>query len=114
MKDGASSFGGRIVRDMAQETKPLPYEEFVEHIDEHLAALAESATEVTFEKNGRVFHVYGDAKPRRDIWADCSPERAMEVFNRRAGNVLVGVDTEKLWREIKAARGQDSVGRPAD
>ena len=83
-------------------------------VERDLAALEEPATEVTFEKNGRVFHVYGEAKPKRDIWADYSSERAMEVFNRRAGNVLKGVDTEKLWREIKAARGQGSIGRPAD
>jgi len=99
---------------MAQETKPLPYKEFVEHIDEHLAALNQPASEVTFEKDGRVFHVYGEVKPQRDIWADYSPERAMEVFNRRTGNVMKGVDTEKLWRDIKAARSQDSIGRPAD
>src|SRR5436190_11185324 len=99
---------------MAQETKALPYKEFAEHIDEHLPALEEPGSELTIEKDGRVFHVYGDARPKRNIWADYSPELAMEVFNRRAGNVLKGVDTEKLWRDIKAARGQDSIGRPAD
>jgi hypothetical protein len=99
---------------MAQETKPLPYKEFVEHIDEHLDALEAPAEEVTFEKDGRVFHVYAETKPKRDIWSGYSPERMREIIERRAGNVLKGVDTKKLWRDIKAARGQDSIGRPGD
>ena len=99
---------------MAQETRPLPYKEFAEHIDEHLDALEASGIELTIEKNGHVFHIHGDLKPKRDIWAAYSPERALAVLERRAGNVLKGVDPEKLWRDIKAARGQDSIGRPAD
>src|SRR5215216_5986493 len=99
---------------MAQKTKPLPYKEFAEHIDEHLDALEEQGSELTIEKNGRVFHVYGEVSPKKDIWADYSPERMLAVIERRAGNVLKGVDTDKLWRDLKAARGQDSIGRPAD
>ena len=99
---------------MAQEVKPLPYKEFAEHIDEHLDALNTPGRELTIEKDGRIFHVYGEVPAKRDIWADYSPERALAVFNRRAGNVLKGVDTAKLWRDIKAARGQDSIGRPGD
>ena len=98
---------------MAQETKPLPYKEFVEHIDEHLAALEAPGSELAFEKNGHVFHVHGEAFKKRDIWANYSAKRAMEVFDRRAGNVMKGLDTEAFLRELRESRGQDSPGRPA-
>jgi len=97
---------------MAQETKPLPYKEFVDHIDEHLAALDEPATEVTFEKDGRIFHVYGEQLPRKDVWVGYNAERLRETIAKHRYNALEGLDTEAFKRYLRESRSQDSEGRP--
>lgn len=53
----------------------------------------------------------GDAK--RDIWKNYDPEKARAAL-RAAQGVFDGVDTEQLKRDLKAARAQDSSGRPGD
>lgn len=48
-----------------------------------------------------------------DIWKGYDPEKVKEALRKSAG-AFKGIDCEALKRDIYAARGQDSRGRPAD
>lgn len=52
-----------------------------------------------------------DAEP--DIWANYDPERVRRALRETAG-AFSTIDTEALKADIKAQRGQDSSGRPAE
>ncbi len=47
-----------------------------------------------------------------DSWKDYDPVEVRKAIRRTAG-ILAGIDHKKLIREIYAARGQDTRGRPA-
>ena len=51
--------------------------------------------------------------PEPDIWANYDPEAVRKAFENLTG-IFDGIDVEQLKREIREARGQDSIGRPAD
>jgi hypothetical protein len=51
-------------------------------------------------------------EPRRDIWQNYDPKKALEGIRKSAG-AIQGVDRDTLQREIREQRGQDSKGRPA-
>jgi hypothetical protein len=51
-------------------------------------------------------------EPRRDIWQDYDPKKAIEGIRKSKGAVQ-GVDIVALQRDIRAHRSQDSTGRPA-
>jgi hypothetical protein len=55
---------------------------------------------------------FNHKEPRRDIWATYDPKKAIEGIRKSAG-ALQGVDRDRLQREIREQRGQDSKGRPA-
>jgi hypothetical protein len=48
-----------------------------------------------------------------DIWASYDAERVRQALRASRG-ALTGVDREKLVHDVRAQRGQDSVGRPAN
>lgn len=52
-----------------------------------------------------------DTKP--DIFANYDPERVRQALRETAG-AWKGIDAEALKADIKAQRGQDSIGRPGD
>lgn len=52
------------------------------------------------------------AEPADDILANYDPRAAIEAFQALQG-VFEGVDVEKLLRDLRDQRGQDSSGRPA-
>ena len=49
---------------------------------------------------------------RQDIWTNYDPEKAIEGIRKSRG-ALQGVDRDRLQREIREQRSQDSKGRPA-
>lgn len=88
-----------------------------------LKALAEevqrSGTPRVLRENGQDIAVLSPAvvaKPvladPNDIWAGYDPERARAALNASHG-IFAGIDTEKLKRDIKEARGQKERRRPA-
>ncbi len=46
-----------------------------------------------------------------DIWADYDPEKVRQALRQCAG-ALAGIDRKSLINDIRAAREQDSPGRP--
>jgi hypothetical protein len=50
---------------------------------------------------------FNQKEPRRDIWQNYDPEKAIEGIRKSAG-VLQGVDRDTLQWEIREQRGQDS------
>jgi hypothetical protein len=52
-------------------------------------------------------------EPRQDIWAHYDPKKAREGIRKSAG-ALKGIDRDRLQREIREQRGQDSTGRSAE
>jgi hypothetical protein len=55
---------------------------------------------------------FNHKEPRRDIWENYDPKKAIEGIRKSAG-AIQGVDRDTLQREIREQRGQDSKGRPA-
>jgi hypothetical protein len=99
---------------MAHKTKPLPYKEFAEHIDEHLDALTEPGSEVTFERDGCLYEVVRmNEVEDDDIWKGYDPERLRRTIRSHRYNALAGLDVEAFKQYLKETRGQDSEGRPA-
>jgi excisionase family DNA binding protein len=50
---------------------------------------------------------------KEDIWKDYDPETVRAAWEAARG-LLKGLDREAFLREMHEARGQDSIGRPAD
>lgn len=48
-----------------------------------------------------------------DIWAGYDPERMRKALDESFG-ALAGIDAEEWKRDVKAMRGQDSIGRPGN
>jgi hypothetical protein len=91
---------------MPPYTKVLKVEEFVQHAEEHLDALAESGGVVLIERKGVLYRVELAASTRQDIWANYDADRAKEALKATAG-ALKGVDLEEIKRDLRAARGHD-------
>ena len=49
---------------------------------------------------------------KQDIWANYDPEKMLKAFEEATG-ILEGVDIEQLKADLREAREQDSIGRPA-
>jgi hypothetical protein len=61
-------------------------------------------------KDGIRFRVERETD-QTDIWAGYDPEKVRQAFRQAAG-AWRNIDTEALKADIRAQRGQDSVGRP--
>jgi len=48
-----------------------------------------------------------------DPWANYDPEKVRAALRASAG-ILKGVDRDELLADLRAERGQDSIGRPAE
>ncbi len=75
----------------------------------HLLDRAEIAP-LLVEKEGKRFRIVRDAA---DPFADYDPKAVREAIHAAAG-ILVGVDRDELLADLRAQRGQDSTGRPAE
>ena len=98
---------------MTQHAKPISYDDFVEHIDEHFQALTETGGELRVAKSGYVYSVKRADEHEEGLWTRYDPERLRRTIEAHRYNALPGVDIEALKRDLKAARSQDSHGRPA-
>ena len=99
---------------MAQETKPLPYKEFVEHIDEVLDTIDQTGDEVMLVRGHHNYKIVPlEDQPSEDFWAGYDPERLRRTIASNRYDGLPGLDTEAFKRYIKETRSQDSHGRPA-
>jgi hypothetical protein len=61
-------------------------------------------------RGGVRFRVERESDPT-DIWAGYDPEKVLQAFQEAAG-AWRNIDTEALKADIRAQRGQDSIGRP--
>ena len=64
---------------------------------------------VVLEKDGERYTLAREAA--NDIWADYDPEKVRQALLQSAG-ALAGIDRESLLNDIRAAREQNSPGRP--
>ncbi len=71
---------------------------------------------VILEDEGDCYHVVAD-RERVNLTdnpaANYDPERMIAAIHASAG-VLKGVDRDELLADLRAERGQDSIGRPAE
>ncbi len=68
---------------------------------------------VLLERAGELYRLTKEPESKEDIFANFDPEKARAAFESLQG-VLAGVDIEQLKADLKAERGQDSIGRPGD
>jgi len=81
--------------------------------------LARQDGAVLVERDGQVFRLTREAVPQvqlapaDDIWANYDPEKMLAALRNSRG-VFKDIDTEQLKRDIREARGHDSIGHPGD
>src|SRR5687767_11587082 len=100
---------------MVAEQRRINFEEFVKTVDAVFDDIAERQEAVLVQRGGRVFRLAPAADETDDIWANYDPVRVWEALEAaRQARPFEGIDVEQLKADIKAARGQDSLGRPGD
>jgi hypothetical protein len=67
---------------------------------------------VVLEVNGHSYRLMPQPRTAREIWSNYDPECVKRALAESAG-AFKGMDTERLKRELRDQRGQDSPGRPA-
>jgi hypothetical protein len=105
-------------------TKPrrIPFDDFAKSLDAVFDEVGEQQTPVLVERQGRLYRLepapvdsLDDPRAEYDPWANYDPEKALQALEAlRKARIFEGVDTELLKADIKAARSQDSQGRPGD
>jgi hypothetical protein len=105
-------------------TKPrrIRFDDFAKSLDAVFDEVGEQQTAVLVERAGRLYRLepsavdpLDDPRAEYDPWANYDPEKALQALEAaRKAKIFEGVDTEQLKADIKAARSQDSRGRPSD
>ena len=101
---------------MVTQPRRITFADFAKELDAVFDDIAEHQQPVLVERAGKFYLLEPiSAQEPGDIWADYDPEAVLQAFRAaRAARLFEGVDTEALKAELKAARGQDSQGRPSD
>jgi hypothetical protein len=101
---------------MVTTPRRISFEDFAKALDSVFDDLAEHEQPILVQRKGRLFRVEPAAMPEsEDIWAGYDAERVLAAFEKaREARLFSGIDVESLKADIKAARGQDSKGRPGD
>lgn len=96
---------------MAEGIRRIPIEESSE-LGRMIEEAQVAGQPVVIEVNGHSYRLSPQPHAVDDPWKDYDPERAKRALAESAG-ALKGMDTERLKRELREQRGQDSHGRPA-
>jgi hypothetical protein len=84
--------------------------------DSELTALLREAVEagepLRVRTDGDIYEIDVRRPEKQDIWKDYDAEAVGEALRATFG-IMRGVDADALIKELKAAREQDSPGRPA-
>ena len=101
---------------MVAEPRQISFEEFAESLDAVFDDVDERQEPVLVRRAGRLYQLApADARVTDDIWANYDPEKVLQAWEAlRQTRPFEGVDVQQLKADIKAARGQDSIGRPGD
>jgi hypothetical protein len=105
-------------------TKPrrIRFDDFAKSLDAVFDEVGEQQTPVLVERQGRLYRLepaavdpFDDPRAEYDPWANYDPEKILEAWEAaRKAKIFEDVDVEQLKADIKAQRGQDSIGRPGD
>jgi hypothetical protein len=105
-------------------TKPrrIRFDDFAKSLDAVFDEVDEQQTPVLVERAGRLYRLEPTAVDlldnpwaEYDPWANYDPEKVLAAMETaRKARLFEGVDVEQLKADIKAARSQDSRGRPGD
>ncbi len=101
---------------MVAEQRRISFEEFARTLDEVFDDVAERQEPVLVQRGGRLYRLAPAASDETSgIWANYDPEKVWQALEAaRKAKPFEGIDVEELKADIKAARGQDSQGRPGD
>jgi hypothetical protein len=97
---------------MSVEPRRLDFEEFARDLRSVFEAMDHDQQPLVVHHGGRTYRIEPQG-PFEDIWATYDVARARAGLAASAG-ALAGVDREQLLADIRAQRGQDSVGRPTE
>lgn len=102
--------------DMVATPRRMTFDDFARTLERVFDDMAEQQQPVVVERGGRLYRLApATAEEPEDIWANYDPEKVLEAWETaRKAKLFEGVDVEQLKADIKAARGQDSHGRPRD
>jgi hypothetical protein len=96
---------------MPAEAKQMDFKEFASQLQSVFDTMERENVPVLVERDGYLYRVEPQGRTD-DIWSSYDPERVREALAQSAG-ALAGIDREELLADIRAQRGQDSQGRPA-
>jgi hypothetical protein len=101
---------------MVAEQRRISFDEFARTLDAVFDEVAERQEPILVQRGGRLYRLAPAAADRTDdIWANYDPQEVWQAWEAaREARIFEGVDVEQLKADIKAARGQDSIGRPGD
>ena len=101
---------------MVAERRRISFQEFARTLDAVFDEIAERQEPILVQRGGRLYRLApATADQADDIWANYDPEKVWEALETaRRARPFEGIDVEELKADIKAARGQDSHGRPGD
>jgi hypothetical protein len=101
---------------MVAEQRRISFDEFARTLDAVFDEVAERQESILVQRGGRLYRLAPATENQaEDIWADYNAEKVLQAWEAaREARIFEGVDVEQLKADIKAARGQDSIGRPGD
>jgi hypothetical protein len=101
---------------MVAEQRRISFDEFARTLDAVFDEVAERQEPILVQRGGRLYRLApATAEQAEDIWANYDAEKVWQALEAlRETKPFEGIDVEQLKADIKAARGQDSRGRPGD
>lgn len=99
---------------MVTNVRWIPFEEFAERLEAVFDEVDREQRPLLIQRRGRLYRIEPAApEVGDDPWVKYDPKKAWAAMQAAIG-ALDGVDTAQLKADIKAARGQDSIGRPGN
>jgi hypothetical protein len=107
---------------MVAKPRRIRFDDFAKSLDAVFDEVAEQHEPVLVERQGRLYRLesaavdpFEDPRAEYDPWANYDPEKVLQALEAlRKARIFEGIDVEQFKADIKAARSQDSRGRPGD
>jgi len=101
---------------MVAEQRRITFDEFAKSLDAVFDEMAERQEPVLVQRGGQLYRLAPATEDQPDdIWENYDAKKVLQAWEAaRKARIFEGVDVEQVKADIKAARGQDSVGRPGN
>jgi hypothetical protein len=99
---------------MTLQPRKIDFDEFAANVRRVFDAMEREQTPIVVERAGQLYRVEPQGTPSTEtIWAQYDANHVRQALRASRG-ALTGVDRAALLADLRAERGQDSTGRPAE